>query len=336
MRAAIFKAAHAPLEIEQVEDPTPGPAEAVIKVGRCGICGSDISMTSGCAMDYPHGTILGHEYAGEVVAVGRDVAHLRPGDRITALPARGCGACADCVSGYPLGCANMSGMLGGFGEYLRVAESSAIKLPSTLSLADGALVEPLAVGLHGVMLADMVPSRRVLVLGAGSVGLAALYWARHLGAGKIVAASPSARRRDIALAMGADAFETLGEGEGERINAALGGPPDVVLECAGAVGVLNKGIQLVRPGGTIVSLGFCISPDPIVPAIATWKRVTIKFSMAYTLADFEHAADMLDRGHLEPRLMISDTIGLDSLPAMFEALHAGAPQTKVHLDPWQR
>ena len=71
MRAAIFKGAHAPLEIEHIEDPTPGPAEAVIKVGRCGICGSDISMTCGSAMDYPPGTILGHEYAGEVVAVGR-------------------------------------------------------------------------------------------------------------------------------------------------------------------------------------------------------------------------------------------------------------------------
>lgn len=335
MRAAIFKSAHTPLEIEHIEDPTPARTEAVIQVGRCGICGSDISMTSGCAMDYPHGTILGHEYAGEVVAVGQDVEYLRPGDRITALPAQGCGSCPACLSGYPLGCRGMSGMLGGFGEYLRVAESSAIKLPSALSLADGALVEPLAVGLRGVALAEMAPCCRVLVLGAGSVGLAALYWARHLGAGKIVAASPSARRRDIALAMGADAFETLGEDESERINAALGGPPDLVLECAGASGVLGKAIELVRPGGTIVSLGFCTSPDPIVPAIATWKRVTMKFSLAYTLADFEHAADMLDRGHVEPRLMISDTIGLDSLPAMFEALRGGAPQTKVHVEPWQ-
>lgn len=334
MRAAVFRGAGVPMAIETLPDPEPGPGEAVIRVGRCGICGSDIHMTSGHAMDYPAGTVLGHEFAGEIVAVGQGVETLKVGDRVTALPAAGCGKCAACMAGFPLGCAAWKGMVGGFGEYMRVAERSTLKLPDALSLADGALVEPLAVALRGVTLAAIRPGARVLVLGAGSVGLAAIFWARLLGAGRIVAASPSSRRAALALAMRADGFEPLGEGEGDRIQAALGGMPEVVLECAGAMGVLQKAIDLAGPGATISSLGFCTEPETIVAASATWKRLTVRFSFAYDLGEFGHAADVLDRGHVEPRMMISQTVGLDGFPAIFEAIRNGAGQTKVQLDPW--
>ena len=233
-----------------------------------------------------------------------------------------------------MACAQMQGMVGGFGEYMRIAADSAVVLPETLSAADGALVEPLAVGLRGARLAQMQPGDRVLVLGAGSIGLAAIYWARLLGAGRIVAMSRSSRRADLAQRMGASAFEPLGEGEGERAATALGGMPDIVLECVGAVGMMHKSVELVAPGGTIVSLGFCTAPDPIVPSLATWKQVTVRFSFAYDLREFQHCADTLEAGHVEPRLMVSRTIGLDALPDVLEALRAGASETKVHVDPW--
>jgi len=336
MRAAIFQAAGKPLAIEELPDPEPGPGEAVIKVCRCGICGSDISMTSGSYADYPAGTALGHEYAGEVVAIGKDVTNIRIGQRVSAMPAKGCGRCSACVAGFPLGCSAMVGMIGGFGEYMRIAAPAAIHLPDTLSMADGALVEPLAVGLHGITLAGLQPGARVAVLGAGAIGLSAIYWARLLGAGRIVAMSRSARRADLATALGADGFEALGEGEAERLAAALGGAPDAVIECAGAVGLMQKAVELVRPGGMIVSLGFCGDPDPIIPSLATWKQVTMKFSFAYDLREFQHCADALNAGHVEPRLMVSDTIPLDALPARFEELRGGSNQTKVQVDPWAR
>jgi len=229
----------------------------------------------------------------------------------------------------------MRGMVGGFGEYMRISAASSVVLPETLSAADGALVEPLAVGLHGVRLAAMRSGARVAVLGAGSIGLAAIYWARLLGAGRIVALSRSDRRADLSRKMGAHAFEALGEGEGERVAAALDGMPEIVFECAGAVGMTQKTVELVGPGGTVVSLGFCTSPDPIVPSLATWKQVTLKFSFAYDLAEFQHSADALDAGHVEPRSMISRTVSLDGFPAMLEALRSGAGETKVHVDPWQ-
>ena len=336
MRAAVFKEGGKPWVLETVADPTPGPGEAVIKVCRCGICGSDVHMTSGHGMDYAPGTIPGHEFAGEVVAVAGDVTSLKIGDRVTAMPATGCGNCVACLSGYPLGCNSMQGMVGGFGEYMRVSANASVRLPASLSMTDGALVEPLAVGLHGVKLAGPLANARVLVIGSGAIGLSAIYWARRLGAGRIVAASPSTRRRDLAMSMGADAFETLGEDASARINSALGGMPEVVLECAGAPGVLAQSVELAGPGATIVSLGFCTSPDPVIPAMATFKRVTIRFSFAYGLSEFQHAADCLDRGWVEPRVMVTGLIGLNALPDMIEAMRHGkaGSATKVHVDPW--
>jgi threonine dehydrogenase-like Zn-dependent dehydrogenase len=334
MRAAVFKGVGQPLLIETLPDPEPGPGEAVIKVCRCGVCGSDLSMTSGSPLDYPVGTVMGHEFAGEVMAIGKGVSTLKPGQRVSAMPAAGCGHCSACLAGYPLACSAMVGMIGGYGEYMRIAETSAIHLPQSLSMADGALVEPLAVGLHGVALAQLAPGARVLVLGAGAIGLAAIFWAKRLGAGRVLAMSRSSRRAELACLMGATAFEPLGEGEAERAAAALGGPPDVVIECVGAVGLMHKSIELVRPGGTVVSLGFCTQPDPISPSLATWKQVTIKFSFSYDLREFQHCADILDADLVRPWMMISETVSLDAFPAMFEALRGGADQTKVQLDPW--
>lgn len=335
MRAAVFRGAGLPLSVETMPDPEPGEREAVIKVQRCGVCGTDLHMTSGHGNDAAVGSVIGHEYCGEVVALGTGVETLKVGDFVTAVPAVGCGHCAACVGGYAMACLKMEGMVGGFGEFMRISAPNAIVLPRTLSPADGALVEPLAVGLRGVRLAGMRPGARVAVLGAGSIGLSAIYWARLLGAGRIVAVSRSARRADLALEMGASAFEALGEGEAERVVAALGGPPEVVLECAGAVGLMQKAVELVGSAGTVVSLGFCTSPDPILPSLATWKQVTIKFSFTYDLREFQHCADALAAGHVEPRRMVSRVVGLAAFPNTFEQLRAGASETKLHLDPWK-
>src|SRR5579863_3354390 len=115
MKAAVFKGPDRgqALEIETLEDPVPGPSDLVVKVGRCGICGTDLHMTSGHGWDFPVGTVLGHEYAGEVVAVGKDVERYRPGDRVSGMAKAGCGACEACFRGMPLLCANGVMTLGG-------------------------------------------------------------------------------------------------------------------------------------------------------------------------------------------------------------------------------
>src|SRR5262249_27371269 len=143
------------------------------------------------------------------------------------------------------------------GQYMLSHDRAAVVLPKTLSLADGALVEPLAIGLHGFSMSDMQVGDKVLVLGAGSVGLFAIFWARKFGAARIVCVSRDPRRAEMAMAMGADEYVLSGDDEVARAAAALGGPPDVVYEGVGVPGMMAKAVGHVRRRGTIVSMGFC-------------------------------------------------------------------------------
>jgi len=333
MKAAIYPGSGKPVVIEDMPDPTPGPGEIVLKVDRCGICGTDLSMTKGGMWDFGTNVQLGHEYAGEVVALGSGVSHLKAGDRIAVLPSISCGECHACRShGNAILCqGNPGSAMVGFAEYARVPASVATLLPSTLSMADGALVEPLAVSLYGVKLAQIAPGDPVLVLGGGTVALYAIYWARRLGAGRIVAMSRSDRRKDLCLAMGADAFIPYGDNEIGEVIEALGGPPKFVFECVGAEGMLMKSVMHVAQFGKVMSLGFCTAPDPVLPAMASYKCASMQFAVGYSMTEFLYIADQMDKGHCDPKGIITNTIGLAGLPAMFEALRGPNAETKVHV-----
>lgn len=333
MKAAVYPGAGRPLVLEDLPDPEPGPEDVVVKVHRCGICGTDLHMTEGHQWQFAPGTVPGHEYAGEVVAVGAKVTGIRTGDLITALPSTGCGQCEACHRGNLALCHNAPGVMGGFAELMRIPAGVAVKLPATLSVADGALIEPLAVGLYATRMARIQPGDRVLVLGAGSVALCAIYWARRLGAGRIVAMSRSVRRRHMALDMGAQAYVQYGENEIGEVLEALGGQPDIVFECVGKPGFVMKGIQHVRDFGQVVSLGFCTASDQFVPAVAGFKGVSLQFPVGYSLKDFRYVADVMDAGHVDPKILISSVVTLDELPAAFEALRAPNDETKVQIAP---
>jgi threonine dehydrogenase-like Zn-dependent dehydrogenase len=331
MKVAVYPGGGAPLRIETRPEPEPGPADVVIKVHRCGICGTDLHMTSGHGWDFPAGCVPGHEYSGEIVAVGKEVERYGIGDIVAGRLSIGCGHCAACTLGNVALCREMKSSMGGFAEYHRLPAHSAVKLPATFSPADGALVEPFAIGLYGVRTAMIQPGERVLILGAGTVALTTLFWARRLGAGRIVVASRSARRAEMALAMGADAFVETGEDEVQRVVAALGGPPDTVFECAGATGLLHQAIKHVRVLGQVVSLGFCTSPDPVIPGVAGFKGIRLSFPMGYTGRDFEYAADALLAGHADPKTIITRLVRLDALQDTFEMLREPNTDTKVHV-----
>jgi len=332
MRAAIFVGAGNPLSIEDIPVPHPQAGQALIRVDRCGICGSDLHMTSGSSFDVAHGTAMGHEYAGEVVEVGPG-SWLRVGDRVTAMPLVGCGDCDACRADTPLHCAQLKSMAGGYGEYTLIDDRYAMRLPDSLSFADGALVEPLASGLRGVRKLKLDKATRVAVIGAGAIGASAMFWARQLGAGPIVAVTRSRRSEALAAAVGADGLVTIGEDMNERIASVLGGPPDVVIEGAGAQGALQQAISLIRPNGQILSLGGCIVPDTILPVLAMWKEPLVHFSVAYGVGDFRFALDTLEKGAVEPRAMVGETIALSELPAKFEAMRTTSHAAKVMVDP---
>lgn len=335
MKSAIFTGAGQPLSIEDRPIPKPGPNRALIRVHRCGICGSDLHMTSGSAFDVPCGTAMGHEYAGEVVEVGPGVTEVKVGDRVTALPMSGCGACAACLADMPLHCNSLESMAGGYGEYTLIDARQAIHLPDSLSFEDGALVEPLASALRGVRrVSDLNGGLRVAILGAGAIGASAAYWARRLGAGPIAMIARTRRNEGLAAAVGADSFLTVNDDLPRQLEDALGGAPDLVIECAGASGAIQQSIMLVRNGGTVLALGGCIQPDTIMPAVAMFKDIRLQFSVAYGHADFVQCVKTLDAGAVEPRALVGETISLSALPERFETLRSGSHAAKIMVDPW--
>lgn len=333
MRAAIYPGEGRPIVIEEIADPRPGPDDLLIRVHRCGICGTDLTMTKGGLWDYGPNAQFGHEYAGDIVEVGRNVEGFAVGDRIAVLPSVACGQCHSCrAHGNNVLCGAKPGsaMLG-FADYAAVPATVATKLPATLTHGDGALIEPLAISLYGTRFARIAPGDRVLVLGGGAIALYAIYWARRLGAGRIVAMSRSARRRDLSLAMGADAFVAFGDGEVGEVREALGGAPEVVLECVGVEGMLAKAVNHIDQFGRIISLGFCTAPDPVIPGIASYKCASIQFSVGYTMKDFVYIANHLDGGHVDPKITVTNEIDLAALPAMMQLLRGANDETKVHV-----
>jgi len=333
MKAAIYPGAGQPIVIEELPVPQPGPDDVLIRVHRCGICGTDLAMTKGGMWDYGSHVQFGHEYAGEIVEIGKNVEGFKPGERIAVLPSTACGQCESCRShGNNVLCQASPGKaMVGFAEFACVPVSVATRLPSTLSLTDGALIEPLAISLYGVEFARISPGDRVLVLGGGTVALYAIYWARRLGAGRIVAMSRSARRKDLSLAMGANSFVAYGDAEIGEVREALGGAPQIVFECVGAEGMLSKATMHADQFGRIVSLGFCTSPDPILPSIASYKCVSMQFAVGYSMKEFVYIADQMDKGHVDPKTIITSDISLAGLPAMFGVLRGPNDETKVHV-----
>lgn len=330
MKAAIYAGKGGPITIEDGPDPVPGEGEVVIRVHRCGICGTDLSMTRGNLFDFPPG-VFGHEFAGEIVALGKGVDTLRIGQKLAVNPSGACGHCAGCGGHNHVMCRDAPSFAHGFAEYARLPVNLAVPLPDTLSMADGALIEPLAVSLYGVRRSGLAKGQTVLVLGGGTVALYAIYWARAMGAGRILAMSRSDRRKDLCLAMGADAFVSFGPNEAGEVIEVLGGAPDVVFECVGAEGMMAKSLQHAKVYGKVVSLGFCTSPDPFMPALAAYKCVTMQFLVGYGMDEFLTIARQMDSGHVDPKAIVTNTVPLGALPQTMDLLRGPNEETKVHV-----
>ncbi|WP_067662348.1 zinc-binding dehydrogenase [Nocardia miyunensis] len=327
MKAAVVDDAHN-LQIVETPDPAVGSDDLVLQVTACGICGSDLKAVH----SLPGGTIMGHEFCGEVAAVGRNLAgEWREGQRATALPVIGCGRCAACLTGDVARCdtvdlIGVGGSAGAFAQYVRVSGREAFHVPDLPADDAAALVEPLAVGLHAVNIARLEPGARVAVIGAGPVGLAVVSWARLLGAGEIVVSDLASPRREAAGAFGAtDAIDPTSQ--------LLPGTFDVVFECVGIPGMIDVCVAAARTHGTVVVTGVCMEPDPFMPLVALLKELTMRFVAFYHRREFAHALDALARGQIDPAPFITDRVTLDGIGDAFAALSANSGQRKVLVRP---
>lgn len=333
MRAVMFQGLGESLTLETLPDPTPGEGEVVIRVGRCGICGSDLHMAEDPAFGKVAGDVFGHEFAGEVVALGKGVDRIRVGDHVSVVPLASCGHCSSCRAGEPAWCAQMQLQGGGYAEYAVTNSRQCVVLPGSASMADGAIVEPLAVALHGVLLSGLQPGDRVLILGAGPIGLGVAFWARRMGARAVVVQDVARYQEERALAMGASAFIVDREEPVAASDRALGGKADIVFECVGLPGLIAQAVDQVRAKGKVVILGLCTQLDSFVPFVALSKEVNLITSAFFKRQEYEATLDALNAGQAEPRLIITDTVSLEAVPTVFETLKTRTHQCKVLMAP---
>jgi len=340
MRAAVFKEMSKPLVIETVADPVPTAHDIILQVKNCGICGSDLHMTEPTsAMPLMLGSIMGHEFSGEVIEVGSAVKHLwKPGDRLAGFPVICCGDHTPCINfGLRGSCAKMLSVglgvaPGAYAQFVRIGANSGYKLPESVSFREGAMVEPLAVGLHAVDMARMPRGATVLVIGAGPVGLATMLWAKFLGARHVIVSEKAEVRRQMAAKFGATDAIDPGEALVAQVQKIAGKAPDVIFECVGVPGLLNTTMVEAPRGGRIVVAGVCQQPDTILPLMGIVKELEIQFVLGYRPDDFDYVIAMIADNRIDVGHMVTDIVDLDALPAAFEALRKPSHQCKVMLE----
>jgi 2-desacetyl-2-hydroxyethyl bacteriochlorophyllide A dehydrogenase len=326
VKSAVTNERHG-FDVVEVTDPTPGPDELIIRVAACGVCGSDIK-----AQPYmPAGMVMGHELGGEVVAVGAGVKGHHVGSNVAVLPVISCGTCAACAAGIVAHCAHtrylgMGPDRGGFAEFAAVPARHSFGLPDDLPDTYAALVEPFAVGLHGVHTAELTMGESVLVVGAGGVGLTTTAWAREMGAQRITVVDPDARRRDSAVAMGAtDVAASASDIQTGAYDAAIEcvGRPELLQACQSALGAF----------GRIVISGACDQPIPVEPITALLKELTIRFSVCYRPDEFRETIAAFAGGTIDPTPMIGPTLGLDRIGEAFDLVRAAGVNGRVLINP---
>ena len=318
MRAAITTEDHG-FEVVDLSDPTPEPDELVIRVAACGVCGSDLTAQP----FVPAGMVMGHEFGGEIVAVGSEAGAWTEGTNIAVLPLLSCGSCDYCRDGAVSHCAQASyiglGPAGGFAEYSRVPARHSFAMPTDLPVRYSALVEPFAVGLHGANRAEIESGDDVLIVGAGGVGLPTMVWARQKGAGRVTVVDPAAQRREAALTMGAD--DVLSSADDAESSGY-----DAVIECVGRPDLLQACQPALRPRGRIVITGACGEPTPIEPIAALLKELTIRYALAYTIDEFREVVEAFGNGDIDPGPMVGPTFDLTRVADAFDA----ARNVEVH------
>jgi len=307
------------MAVESVDEPRPGDDEVLVRPDAAGICGSEIEGYLGRMPNRVPPLVMGHEFAGKVAASGRHGTWM--GRRVAVNPLLSCRACARCKAGERNLCAKRRligvHVPGGFAERVAVPTTNLIALPDGLDPRTGALVEPLANAVHAVGLARrVVAAERVVVLGAGAIGLFALHAAHAAGLPDVRVIEPNADRRAAALAAGAQGAHA------DATELSSDRSADLVIDAVGATVTRRTALDIVRPGGAVVLLGLHEDETALPFHRVVRDQITLQGSFTYTDAEFAKALDLLASGRVVLGAL-SNVLPLEAGPDAFASLAAG-------------
>ena len=301
----------------------------VIKVASCGICGSDIHYWD---LGGPAGLVMGHEFAGTVVDPGSRT-DLKVGDRVTGLPISPCGQCEPCKTGNPQYCIHTWDKAvglsltnpGGYAEYTSCRPDLVKKIPDDMSFNEAAMTEPSAVSLHAISLANIKVGTKVLVIGAGIIGLMACEFARMDGASYIAVLETNMKRAQKSTNLGTadEYFDAKEEGIINRLKEKTGGGFDVVIECCGNSSAVSEAIEAVKPSGKIILVGVSLEKVTIPTSAVVLGEIDIKGAIAYTEKDFDTTIDLIASKKLDVNKYIDDIVPLEKANESFHRLTSG-------------
>ncbi|OXM73779.1 MULTISPECIES: zinc-dependent alcohol dehydrogenase family protein [Amycolatopsis] len=321
MRAAIVDQPGS-IRVGEVPDPTPGERDVVIKVGACGICGTDLHIADGHFPPTPYPIVPGHEFAGEIVEIGKNVpGGWQVGDRVAVDPSLFCGYCDPCRAGHGNLCENWGAtgdtVNGAFAEYVAVPASTCYRLPDHLSWQEGALVEPVSCAVHGVRRIGVEAGEHFLVVGAGTMGLIMQMLLQRAGA-RVTVVDRNASRLPRAKDLGAHAVATdVSELDGERFDAAA--------DCTGAAPAIEAAFDSLRRGGRLLVFG--VAPAEARVALSPFRiyndEITVVGSMA-VLHSYGAALDLVSSGAVATKALLTDALPLERFPDALDLMRSGA------------
>ncbi len=306
---AIVKRGREPgVEVVEMEKPAVEASGILLRVLAASICGSDVHIFEGTpGYEWvPVPIVLGHEFAGEVVEVGRNVSGIAAGERITALPAMPCGECESCRMGRVGTCRNryVLGMTrnGAFAEYMIIKSGAEIlKIPDNVSNEVASLCEPLAICLNGIDLSGIKPGQTAAVFGPGPIGLLTLQLLKTAGAGTIVVTGTGVDRHrlDIAKQLGADITVDVGQGDPVARIKAAAGPLDVVFEATGIPHTISQGLEVLKNGGKVMVMGIHGDKATFDPIDLVRRSKTLVGVYGYDRNTWSRALRLMSTGKID-------------------------------------
>jgi len=336
MLAAVY-AGDGALTVDAVAVPEIGPGKVLVEISHCGVCGTDLHLVHE-RIARP-GTVLGHEWAGTIAAVGDGVTGWAVGDRVVCGPVPGCGACRACRMRRPSVCLRRPpvdhlSFRGAFARYVQADAARLLRVPDGLSLRHAALTEPVAIAIHAVNLSGVTPEDRVLVTGAGPVGMLILAVLRARGVHDVVVSEPAAARRVRALEVGAAAVIVPEDLPVPEMGRPVAAPFSVAFECSGHASACESALDQLDFAGTFVFVGTGHRPPRVNHNRVIILELSLLGAYNYDPEGWQPALDLLASGALPVELLIhAEDVLLDGLGDAMDRLAAGDIPAKVMVRP---